>query len=295
MADNSGLFFYFAAIYGLSAYAYCSSTPVLQLIAAAAAILIFIAALIGVTRIFGPTLILSMALLVIAATVLPLLARSKLTLTRVIIIIVTAVVSLFIAFINLPFILDTFSPWLLAAVIAALAFVAWRSGATSKNLVAAVVIAILCLSNSPFINGTSFNAAATSTAELHFDRERTLYRDAQATIPLGSSIFALVTDPAFLDFRRNPINQSDDEIEFISPPPGIPLTDSPLLIRRYFAALGIRYLILSDDVLDLGRLPTAFRSAVIHLAANDRTLFRAQGLTVLDLETCGKKPLTDNE
>lgn len=65
-------------------------------------------------------------------------------------------------------------------------------------------------------------------------------RAMQAAVPPGEKLLVYLAEPAFLDFRRNPIFVADWPGE-TSPPPGMPLYQGPRAVREYLLSVGIRY------------------------------------------------------
>ncbi len=112
------------------------------------------------------------------------------------------------------------------------------------------------------------------------------YHLAQQSIPPGATIFAIVPEPGRLNFARNPVDSTDFELQFISPPPKLPIHGTEADLRHYWKAQGIRYLMLSyDDMNSQGiYLPMELRKAFMDISQSGRVLFHAPSLTVLDLQ-----------
>jgi hypothetical protein len=65
-------------------------------------------------------------------------------------------------------------------------------------------------------------------------------RDMQNAVPPGEKLLVYLAEPAFLDFRRNPIYVVDWPGE-ASPPPGMPVYSGGPAVADYLRHLGIRY------------------------------------------------------
>lgn len=69
-----------------------------------------------------------------------------------------------------------------------------------------------------------------------------LYRRAQAAVPVGAPLVALLDEPAHLDYARNPIANLDTP-GAASPGPGLPMFTGAEAKAAYFRARGLRYLV----------------------------------------------------
>jgi hypothetical protein len=78
-----------------------------------------------------------------------------------------------------------------------------------------------------------------------YDARIELYRQAQAQVPPGESIFVYVAGPFGFDMARNPIFNVDTPGP-VNPPPGMPFFQGPEALVRYLHTLGIRYVIYDD-------------------------------------------------
>jgi hypothetical protein len=71
------------------------------------------------------------------------------------------------------------------------------------------------------------------------------YRAAQSAVPEGEKVFAAVSFPNFLDYRRQVIYNIDTP-GVAGPDPGLPLEQGPAALKAYFQSVGVRYLIVVD-------------------------------------------------
>jgi hypothetical protein len=69
-------------------------------------------------------------------------------------------------------------------------------------------------------------------------------RAMQAAVPPGEKLLVYLAEPAFLDFRRNPLYVADWPGE-TSLPPGMPLYAGPRAVQEYLLRVGIRYVAYS--------------------------------------------------
>jgi hypothetical protein len=176
--------------------------------------------------------------------------------------------------------------WLTIAVL-------WLIAQTSRRLPLAVVAILLLVGHVPLAIAEIATGAADYRARLpvadflmHDLRKNQIYEEAQRSIPAGATVFVLVPEPARLDFARNRIDQSDYELEFISPPPMLPIRGNAADLERYWNILGIRYLLLSQPGMEAkgALLPAQFKQALIGLSRTHRILFNESPLTVVDLQ-----------
>jgi len=112
-----------------------------------------------------------------------------------------------------------------ALVLGALAWQAWSIGATSSAV--------------PYRVYLSLAANAVGSPSSLRDRGDA-YRALQAAIPAGAPVLAMLDEPFWLDFRRNPIALADLP-GHASPSPGLPVDDTDALVH-YLAMQGVRYL-----------------------------------------------------
>ncbi len=77
------------------------------------------------------------------------------------------------------------------------------------------------------------------------DASRAIYRTFQDAVPAGAGLFAVVSHPYALDYRRNPIAAVDIP-GAVSPDPGMPFFKGPDALRTYLKAQGLSYILHRD-------------------------------------------------
>jgi hypothetical protein len=71
------------------------------------------------------------------------------------------------------------------------------------------------------------------------------YRAAEAVIPKGARVLAMVDAPFLLDFREHDIWITDD-VGVVSPPPHFPITDGPAAFANYLGSLSVDYVLAAN-------------------------------------------------
>jgi hypothetical protein len=123
------------------------------------------------------------------------------------------------------------------------------------------------------------------TAAVDEQQQQATYAAAQKTIPAGQMIFAIVDEPRRLDYGRNVIEQADKRVQFVSPPPGIPLTGSSAQLQAYLRARGVGYVMLSmDTISNVERaLPETFAMELKGLAQEKPRTYASNSLIVVNI------------
>jgi len=135
--------------------------------------------------------------------------------------------------------------------------------------------------------------------------EAALYTRLQNAVPAGERIAVMTDEPYRFDYQRNPIWNIDMPC-YVSPPPGMPCLQGPEALERYFAGLGIRYLIYVDGnysryqyrrefALELlvhqdelwrlfGPYLVDFIDTLAKISTRHRKLFSERGIVVVDMK-----------
>jgi hypothetical protein len=168
------------------------------------------------------------------------------------------------------------------ALVAGLAWVGAR--AKGVGIGAAAVAGIVCLL---VLRTIYFGGLRLKEADPAVTMLRTNYRMAQAAIPAGATVFVMVRDPARLDFSRNRLFTADYLIQFVSPPPHVPVEGDVRAFREYWRGLRIRYMMLAPaDLVEGGGIgPARLRENFAEVVHSRRKLFASPELVVVDLES----------
>jgi hypothetical protein len=286
--DTNALFYDAIAVAGLFWAACSTRRNSLRHLLAVAALLLTLVSMVVAVHALGTGMVFSTVAIVISICMLVWRARRKNSRPVVFLMGFLVLFSLLLIVIDLPFLVDTFAPLCLTVSIAALALLAGRTHFPALRVAAIAAITFLAGFAVPSMNALSlfpFAGLPTAAAIAQDNQQNQLYRDAQNTVPAGAAIFALVAEPERLDFQRNPIDESDFELAFISPPPGLPLHGTSADLRGYLKTLHIRYVLLSSDSLNIKGtpVPPEFVTALADLA-HARPLFHVPSLTMIDLQ-----------